>query len=124
MKKILILFSAIIIGLTSCEKMHDINLFHKKDKPCAVVTADQIPSAVSSAFTAKYPGVSADKWFDKDGTGFSALFTMNGKKGLTQFNNDGSLVKEELDVDEQGDHQNGNHHDKNDDKGCECETGD
>ena len=125
MKKPIILFTILVMGLTACEKIKEIDLFHKKDKQCAVVTADQIPSEVTSAFSTKYPGASVEKWFNKDGTGFCALFTLGGKKTLVQFNNDGSFVKEEDDMDEQGDHQDGDHHDKmNDDKRCDCEAED
>jgi len=109
----------ILIGLTtftSCEKG---NLFdkNKKDKPCAVVSVETMPSSVTTAFQTKYPGITVEKWFNKDNTGYCALFTLNGKKTLSQFNNDGGFVKEESEVEQQGNHQDGN----NSDSGCECE---
>ena len=111
MKKIV----AIAIGLTmlvACEKMDN-----KKNKPCPIVTKETIPPAVITSLDAKYPGNSVEKWFNKDNSGYCALFTLNGKKTLAQFNNDGTFVKEEIDVEQEGNHQDG----KTNDSGCECE---
>lgn len=116
MKKLLVFLIGLTI-LSACEKG---NLFekNKKDKPCAIVTPETMPSSVTTAFQKKYPGVTVEKWFNKDNTGYCALFTLNGKKTLTQFNNDGGFVREETEVEQQGNHQDGN----NNDSGCECET--
>ncbi len=114
MKKLIVILISFTI-LTACEK---VNLFerNKKDKLCPIVTTETIPSSVSTTFQTKYPGVVVEKWFNKDNTGYCALFTLNGKKTLSQFNNDGRFVKEEAEVDQQGNHQD----DNSKDSGCEC----
>ncbi len=114
MKKLLV----ILIGLATLSACEKGNLFDKKDKPCAIVTAETMPSSVTTSFQTKYPGIAVEKWFNKDNTGYCALFNLNGKKTLSQFNNEGSFVKEETEVEQEGNHQDGN--DK--DSGCECET--
>ena len=118
MKNLLILSLAVLF-LASCEKLN-IDL-HKKEKPCSVVAQDVVPASVVAAFQTKHPGgISAKKWFNKDDKGYAALFDNNGKDGLDFFDNDGNFQKEEID----GDNQQGNHQDKDEDKGCECETED
>ncbi len=112
----------ILTLLVACQKMEKINPFEKKEKDnekenaCAIVNAEQIPSVVLSSLQAKYPGVTVDKWFNKDNIGFCGLFTFNGNKTISQFNNDGSFVIEEIDNDHGDNHQS--NHESN---GCECE---
>lgn len=121
MKK-LFLIAVTAIFFASCEKL---DFLDKKDKPCPVVAQDGVPTAVVSAFQTKHPGVTVKTWFNKDNNGFAAMFDNNGKDALDFFDNSGNFQKEEMDGDnEKGDHQNGNHHDKDDDKGCDCETED
>ena len=110
MKHLLIL-TVFAIAFASCEKKEDIN------KLCPVVAADGLPKVVTSAFQAKYPTVSVQKWFNKNNKGYCALATINGIKKLIQFDNDGNFVKEEADS-----QQHGEHHDNGDDNECECDT--
>ncbi len=106
--------------LSSCEKG---DLFDKKDKdnPCPVVSSEMVPSAVTTSFQMKYPNNTVDTWFNKDNVAYSAMFTLNGKQTLSQFKNDGTFVKEEIEVDQQGEHEDNN---DDNDSGCECETED
>lgn len=116
MKKLLAIVLT-LITLVSCEKVDLLNK-HKKDKPCAVVSAETMPSEVTASFRTKYSGVTAEKWFNKDNNGYCALFTINGKKTLSQFNNDGVFLNEETDAEQEGNHQDDNDNDSE----CECET--
>lgn len=118
MKKLLAIVLT-LVTLVSCEKL-DLLSKHKKDKPCAVVAAETMPSKVTASFQTKYLGVTVEKWFNKDNNGYCALFTLNGKKTLSQFNNDGVFLNEETDVEQEGNHQDDNDNDS--DSGCECET--
>lgn len=113
MKKLVIIGSVMVL-MASCEKK-ELNLFDKKDKICATVSSENVPQEVRDAFAAKYPGITVTAWFNKDDVGYTALFTQNGSETLTQFDNSGNFVKEEIDASE------GDHKDKSKDSGCECE---
>ena len=119
MKKLLFFVVALTLFM-ACENSGS-NDNEKNVKQCPIVKADAVPSLVISAFQTKYPGVTVDKWFNKDSMGYCALFIINNQKTLSQFNNDGSIVKEETDLEQEGEHQD--NADDND-SGCECETGD
>ncbi len=94
-KAIVILF---VVLLASCEKhgMRD----HEDDdddmKKCESVTNEAVPTQVQSAFKTKYPQNTAEKWFNKDGKGFTAVYTQNGTKMLSQFDNDGTFKTENV----------------------------
>ena len=65
-----------------------------KDKKIA--EAD-VPAAVKTAFTNKYPGVTADKWESETKNGkkvYGADFKMDGKEKEAEFDAEGSFVKE------------------------------
>ncbi len=104
---------ATVFFLASCEKMGE---HHKKDKPCAVVSTENVPSSVTKSFEAKYPATKVDTWFNKDNKGFAAAFKVNNKKSVAVFDNDGNF-QNEINDDQQGDHQDN-------DEGCGCETED
>ena len=109
--KQLIMLTVLAIAFASCEKKEGIK------KSCPIVAADGLPKVVSSAFQAKYPTASVQKWFNKDNKGYCALVTINGIKKLIQFDNGGNFIKEETDIQQQGEHQ-----DNEDDNECECDT--
>ncbi len=116
MKKILII-SAAVLFLASCEKLG----LGKKHKPCATVSQDAVPLAVISTFQTMHPGITAKTWFNKDNSGFVALFDNSGKETKDYFDNSGNFQKEEVD----DENQQGNHRDgDDDDSGCECGTDD
>ena len=65
-----------------------------KDKK---VSVDTVPDAVKTAFTAKYPGVTDEKWESeiKDGkTIYGADFKMDGKSKEAEFDADGNFQRE------------------------------
>jgi len=107
-KVLILLFSA--FALSSCE-MED-----EKDRPCPIVASEKIPDEVMTGFKTEYPADSVITWFNKDNNGYVALFNHNNTKKLAQFDNKGIFVKEEPEME-----QDGEHHD-DDDKGCDCET--
>lgn len=113
MKKIILILIG-VTALVACKKEEE-----GKKNPCMVVNSEAVPTAISSAFQTKYQNTTVEKWFNKDNAGYSALFVLNGKQTLSQFNNDGKFVKEEIEVEQEGNHQDGN--DSN--SGCDCETG-
>ena len=111
--KYLVLLPLFAIAFASCDKNEDTK------NVCPVIAAEGLPKVVTSAFSAKYNGVSVQKWFNKDNKGYCALFTVTGTKKLAQFDNDGNFVKEKTDLQQEGEHQ-----DNEDDGECECDTGD
>lgn len=128
MKKISALALALLF-VAGCQNF-DLNPFNsnKEDTPnlCPTVNADAVPAAVTSAFKELYPEVTVTKWFNKDNTGYCALFTDNGIQKLVRISNEGTFVNEELVADQQqeGDFQDHNcNHSGNSASGCECDTG-
>ncbi len=109
MKKFISVLIIAVFFFVSCEKESE------KESPCPVVTAKDIPGQVTFEFNKKYPAAFVITWFNKDGKGYSAYFINNGKKTITQFDNNGTFIKEEI----KDHHQEGQHHDE--DEGCECE---
>ena len=112
------LLAIVLIFLASCEKFH---LFNKeKENLCPVVTSEQMPAVVTKAFSTKYTGTMVTTWFNKDNTGYCAVFISNGNQTKALFDNNGNFVKEETELEnnnQTGDHQDG-------DGGCECELKD
>ena len=108
MKKLTFIGLAVIL-FTACEKL-DLNPFEKKEVLCTTVNAENVQAEVKNAFSIKYPGAIVTTWFNKDNIGYTAVFTQNGIQTLSQFNNDGTFVKEFAGDD-----------DDDSKKGCECE---
>lgn len=121
MKKVAII-AFLTIFLASCEKFDMKHPFRKesKSKPCAAVNKESLSPEIVAAFKAKYPTATDENWYNKDDNGFAATFTLNGKKTLAIFNNDGSFANEQEANNQEGNNQDGDHED-NDDKGCNCE---
>ena len=119
MKKIVFIF-AIAAIVASCEKEKE----HKN--LCPVISAEAVPTSVSSAFREKYPNVIVEIWFNKDNSGYVAQFTLGGKETKAQFDNNGNFQNE--DIDQEGENeevdQEGEHEDNDEDNGCECDTED
>lgn len=113
-----ILMGGLVIAITSCEKMKEINPFEKKDKHekvCPTVSSETLPSSVVTTFNQKYAGATTITWFDKDGSSYCVVFTLNGKETKALFSKDGVFQSEEIEQDNHGDHQDN-------ESGCECET--
>jgi hypothetical protein len=87
MKKLITYLTVFAItGLVSCgEDEHEIS-------------ASAVPQPVMSAFQAKYPNVTPEKWIREKEKGkmvYEAKFTSNNKKMEADFDENGSLVEEE-----------------------------
>jgi hypothetical protein len=93
MKKVILILAA--AALASCQKpgMEE-SENEETANACTVVTNEAVPAVVQDAFLAKYPQNAAEKWFNKDDQGFSALFTQNGSRTVAQFDNDGAFRTE------------------------------
>lgn len=123
MKNLMFIAFGLCLLTISCDKEE-----RDDEKSCPVVTEDRVPEAVKSAFNARYPKTTAEKWFDKNGSGFGALISLNGVKTIAEFTNDGSFVEEETndeadEEDDDHDFQLG-HHDEDDDEeedDCDCD---
>ena len=62
-----------------------------------VAEAD-VPAAVKTAFTAKYPGATVEKWESEEKDGkkvYGADFKLDGKEKEAEFDADGNFLKEE-----------------------------
>lgn len=94
MKKAIVILS--VIFLASCEKMGMRDRDDDDDKTCECVANESVPSQVQNGFKTKYPQLTADKWFNKDNDGFAAVFTQNGTKMLSEFDNSGTFKSESV----------------------------
>lgn len=112
----------VLLGAVSCDQVE--GLFDKgkneKEDLCPVVELSAVPQAVVDSFNSNFPGMSAITWFDKDGTGFCASFIKENQEALAHFDLGGTLVKTEVDVEQEGNHSDP----EGEDTGCECETAD
>ncbi|MCW3106427.1 MAG: hypothetical protein JWQ09_933 [Segetibacter sp.] len=71
---------------------------------------------------AKYPATTVTTWFNKDSVAFSAFFTISGVEKLTQFANDGTFIKEEIETNQEAeDSDSTTTAGKTTSTGCECE---
>jgi hypothetical protein len=62
------------------------------------IVSDDVPAAVSNAFKAKYPNVSASEWEVEKEDGrliYEAEFKLDGKRKEAEFKPDGTFIKEE-----------------------------
>jgi hypothetical protein len=94
MKKAIVVLS--VIFLASCEKMGMHDRDDDDNKACECVSNESVPSAVQSGFKTKYPQLTVDKWFNKDNSGYAAVFTQNGTRMLSEFNNSGTFQTESV----------------------------
>jgi len=71
-----------------------------KTKEDKTITANDVPAAVQSAFSAKYSTAADVTWEDAHENNvqtYKAKFTVNGKKMKAEFDANGGFVKEEED---------------------------
>ena len=61
------------------------------------VHAQNVPAAVSTAFTKTFPGISVKKW-DKEEGNYEANFTKDGKTVSATFDANGKWVETETDI--------------------------
>lgn len=126
MKKILLITAvSVAVIFFACNKEGK----EKSEKLCPVVAASAVPQVVKDSFAVRYPATNVITWFNKDSVAFSAYFKTSANiEKLAEFANNGSFIKEEIET-----NQNGQHEDstgtvgKLPGGGCECEihsTGD
>lgn len=121
MKKVTLFFTAVIL-MIACEKEGRSEKEKRPENLCKIVNADSVPLLVKDAFAAKYPKEFVIKWFNKDNAGFCAFFQNAGIEKLALFLNDGLFVKEETEVQQQGQHEDSTYYGgKGFGIGCECE---
>ena len=108
--KTLIISLVLATLIISCEKEND----HKN--LCPVISQEKVPVAVRNSFNLKYPHAIVDNWFYKDNVLYSASFIVDGRSNLATFNNEGSFIKEEIDIQQEENDQ------QDDDSGCKCEV--
>ncbi len=107
MRKILVVVFALQVLLISCEKEHE------REFPCALVLVEQVPVVVKEAFAARYAKIAVQSWYNKDNIGYYVSFELNNTKTLASFKNDGSFIAEMVQD------QRGQHHDHENNCGCE-----
>ena len=112
-RKMLIVCS--LVFLSSCEKEGEFHPFKRKEKKCAIVQSDAIPTTVQKTMTERYSGATNLIWFDKDGSSFCAVFKIQDAEKKVFFGLDGQFISEETEV------ENDNEDNQNEDSGCECE---
>ncbi len=105
------------ISFSSCKKESK----EKADTLCPVVTASEVPQVVKDSFAVRYPATSVTTWFNKDSVAFCAFFTISGIEKLAQFANNGSFIKDEIETNQEGEHQDSTGTGGKT-TGCECET--
>jgi hypothetical protein len=73
---------------------------------CPVIAASAVPQIVKDAFVVRYPSRTVITWYQKDGIGYCAYFIEPVKqKKLAEFTTTGSFVKEEIDLEQDGNFQ-------------------
>ncbi|MDQ6724379.1 MAG: hypothetical protein M3Z01_08980 [Thermoproteota archaeon] len=121
MKKIFFLLSLSAI-LYSCEK----DKCHEKDKEvknlCPIVLKNSVPLPVQDSFAVRYPADVVSTWFFKDSSNYAALFTDSGIEKLAQFSINGAFISEQIEIQQEGDHQDSTSAGKS--EGCKCEVPD
>ena len=98
------LFLGVIIAAVifiSCSKEGNKN----DENLCRVVAASLVPQVVKDSFAVRYPSTTVTTWFNKDSVAYCAFFTISGVNKLAQFANNGSFIKEEIEIEQDGDHQ-------------------
>jgi hypothetical protein len=121
MKKIFLLATVLsIILFVACNKESK----EKSENTCPIVAASAVPQIVKDSFAARYPAVTVTTWFNKDSVAYCAYFMAASGNKLAEFANNGSFIKEEIEI-----HQEGQQEDttgtanvgKTPATGCECE---
>ena len=122
MKKIILVMIAVIsvtVIFFACKK----EAKEKTENPCPVVDASAVPQIVKDSFALRYPATNVITWFNKNNVSFCAYFkTSANMEKLVQFANNGSFIREELETEQEGQHEDSTATGVKVNGGCECET--
>ncbi len=90
MKKFLILLMVAASFFTACSKSNS-------SSPTSVsIPASQVPSAVMTSFTTKYPGASGQiEWEREDGSKYKVKFFIGAQRWQASFKADGTFISEQ-----------------------------
>lgn len=120
--KTVVSLSLLLLTIASCSQLEELNLLggkkdkEEKDTPCPMVTNDSIPAPVTATFAQQYPNQTPALWC-VDSSNYVAVFLMDSLETKAFIANNGDFLKEEIELDYQGNHED----DDDDDTGCECE---
>lgn len=116
---ILILLAFVVtVFFISCKKEGN----EKADNLCPVVAASAVPQLVKDSFAVRYPATIVITWFYKDSSSYCAAFKMTSVEKLAQFAPNGSFIKEELETEQEGEHNDSTSNGGKIAAGCKCET--
>ncbi len=102
-----------LVLMASCEKEGEFHPFKKREKECAIVEPNSVPTNVQSTLNERATGVKNLVWFDKDGTAYCAVFTLDGIENKVLIDLNGKFISQESE-----------NEDEDEDSGCECEIDD
>lgn len=101
MKRLVLGILTTAIIFISCSKEKNEN----DEKLCPVIEESLVPQIVKDSFAIRYPGTSVTTWFNKDSIGYCSFFTISGVDKLAEFALNGSFVKDEIETEQDGEHQ-------------------
>jgi len=81
----------IIIGLLTAALMSNAAYAQK-------ISADKVPTAVTSAFKAKFPNATKTSWEMENANEYEASFKLNGKEVSANFDNTGKWLETETEI--------------------------
>ncbi len=123
MKKIFLISFIAAAILFSCSKEGEQNTENQNtENLCPVVEASTVPQVVKDSFAVRYPATIVTTWFYKDSSSYCALFTESGVEKLAHFNTNGTFIKEEVEMHQEGEHQDSTVTGGKPTTGCECEV--
>ena len=117
-KTLLLITVPVVLIFFACKK----ETKEKSEKLCPAVAASAVPQVVKDAFTVKYPATNVISWFNKDSVAFCAYFKTSANiEKLAEFANNGSFIKEEIETNQNGQHEDSTGTSGKLPGGCECE---
>ena len=119
MKKLIFVVFIILGVFFSCKKEEK-----ELKNLCPIVMASDVPNAVKESFLKIYPSTTVSTWFYKDSSSYCALFSVGTIKKLAQFDIKGDFIRESVELDQEGEHQDSTGIGSKTSEGCECEIPD
>ena len=115
----LLIFTCLPLLFLACEK-HD---KEKKENVCPIVSASAVPQVVKDSFALRYPATNVTTWFNKDSVAFCAYFITNTNiEKLAEFTNSGNFISEEIEMQQNGQHEDSTGTGGKVSSGCECDV--